>query len=334
MKNKIIPLLLLFYCIGCDSTEDKIQKTWICKYAESYYDGEREITPINSTIFSFKKDTLEITSLSVYGDTERKMNYEVEADTVLLFFEESTEKMPIDFISADSLVLSTLASSTDEHLIDKRIYEPLPNYDLAKRQTELFEELITSIYKIGEDTIEFNQQGIITSTKYFQVYSWNLIRYDGELFIDTGYDTPSIHVKSFDEKQVTGIIYGKENRVIEFTKIPIQEKFNLSNLVGKWERFYEGGGPPLPPKSNTITKKFYEQETLYISDTTMFFHHFYKRDTVDIQSSKLKTYIMFYDKRGNLRAWKIQELTKDNLIVEMNPSLSFYGGNATFKRIE
>jgi len=275
------------------------------------------------------------------GYNEQKINYEIETDTLLLFHEKGIEKAQINFISADSLRLSSSISSDNETQTNKkrynRVYEQLPNYHLVERQAELFEELTTSIYKIGEDTLEFSKKGLYAAspTSFHINEFWNLIRYDDELFIvNVGYNVPPIHIKSFNKEKIIGVIYGRENRIIEYTKIPIQEKFNLSNLAGRWERFYEGGGPPLPPEYPQATKKFYEQKTLHISDTTMLSYHFYKRDTVAIQSDKLKNYIIFYDKRGRLQRWKIHELTKNKLTVETNDKLFFEREKATFKRIE
>lgn len=343
MKNKIVPLLLLF-CIGCSSKEDKIQKTWICKYAESYYtvDSTR-ITPLSPTIFSFDKDSVNAVNLPIYGNgyREQKISYKIEADTLLFSHKKGIEKAQINSISADSLILSFSVFSNNDISTNKKqynvVYEQLPNYHLAKRQAELFEELTTSVYKVEDDTLEFNEKGLYIVNESFQVHRlWSLMQYDNELFIvNVGYSTPPIHIKDFNRKEITGIMYGRENRVIEYTKIPVQEKFDLSNLAGKWERFYEGGEPPLPPEYPEATKKIYEQETLHISGTTMLSYHFYKRDTVDIETNKLKTHIVFYDKRENLHEWEIQELTKDKLTVKKDRLSMLLGGQiATFKRIE
>lgn len=216
-------------------------------------------------------------------------------------------------------------------------YLSLPKYNQVKNSSNLYNDLISSSYKIVGDSVRIaflDNNRFVQNQLDFRAGDnqiWTLDSFQNELFLVLSCNLHCaktlFHITKIDNNSFTAFEYGKENKKHTFRKIPKQTEFKPHQLIGKWERQYDTnhqfpqGGKDLElPKSHPFYRKWYDKEHLIFNDSTFLIYSEFRIDTVNWSMNREQDLILFSNLRNytskSKSFWKIIELTKNKLILE------------------
>ena len=329
----IIVVALLF--LGCDSKETELQKTWIGKYR--IYDSKEEgksIVKGPKRIFDFENDTVRFKNLffDFLTDTNKtnSLKYNLSEDWLIVYGENKVDSTYCK-ISKDSLVLKY-----NQEEYEESVFWKLEKYRLAQNKDDFYNYLVSSSFEVFDSIrVEFceNSSMIVSDFNFRMGYNqyWRIEKFKDELFLLTdGLSGFALHLMEFNQSGFTGIIHGRENKQVEFKKLPKDKIFQIENLLGEWEEYRgENMPPPPPPPPPHKNKVFFEKEFLSITDSTIQQHNFYRIDTLEWQSNRENDLIVFPESRLPLkeRHWKIKLLNKNELVIERKSNRMNHLGN-------
>lgn len=322
LKTSSLFIVISLSILSCQSSNNKIQKTWISKYDVFYSESEGEMIGEFALrkIIQFRQDSILIKqfNFNCFEEEEGTKLMHYKRKDNLIFMDKDT--FNLIGIYPDSLIMS-LQSNYPERII----YEKLDRYEQAKRENELIKLLTTHTFTTQNDTIkiEFRKNGTYVSPSFnFGEGSnqcWMIDKFEDELFIVfDGFLGAAVQIKSFNDHQIIGKIYYIENIEVTWNKIDPEVGYELSDLIGNWEKLEIPPLPPPPPVGDDII--YYEKEVLKISEHQIMNFEGYRKDTLDWEFNREKNImILNSDLKVRFRVGKqfnIKSLENDTLILE------------------
>ena len=329
MKLHFVKILLIFIICGCGtSNKEKIQKTWIGKYNVLNVGTKNERLGHNGVRSILKFEEEQLTTKRFHDDfitdsnEEVSKSYKIKDKKILL----EDDSMLIQTIFEDSLVFFS-----DSY---KVVYEKLQRYNQGQREKELFDFITSNTFSIQEDTvqIEFRKDGTYVSDN-FKVgvgsnQLWMLDKFEDELFLVLdGFWGGAFHIENLDAEKIVSKFYWRENKEIIFKRVNEEIGFEVSQIVGEWERD-EDPMPPLPVLPTE--RKYYNKEFLKISQGEILRFKGYRRDTFQWELNRGRD-IMILDgnrrKYWNPKQWNIFSIENDTLILEREARINLPSGS-------
>lgn len=325
MKSSLLYLFVVLFFFACNTSTQPIEKTWISKY-RIYHAGKHN-EHISSGglkfLFRFDEDSLGFNDFQFMGASDKgemKFKYRIH-DTTLFLFDfnsEGIDTIPIS-LNDSQLVLQESPSL-------KTVFGILPTYNQAKEQQKLFNYLTSFTYKIVTDSFEVvyefqKDYTTFNTTVHSNLFIknmgyWKWTQSGTELFLelDDLYGN-MLHIKTITEKEIKGVIYGKENREVSLERVLPQNKFNPVHLIGEWEEIIDYPLPP-PPPPPPPGRKYYEKEILKISEKELIRHRFLGSDTVQWKMNRLNDKLFIPKYIDELGAWAIEKLDAEYLTIK------------------
>lgn len=338
MKSHLLYLSFLLLLISCNTSPKTIEKTWIGKY-HVYNEGKAdEFVDFSASkgLIRFDKDSVIINDfqfIDVAGREEERFKYKLDDNRNLVLFNFNSDGIDSMFISLnDSQLILRKPPNT------KFCFEVLPIYNQAKEKQKLLDSLTSYTYKIVMDTFEVfyefqKDYTTFNTTAHSNVFLrnrsyWRWTQSGTELFLklDDFYGN-TLHIKSISEKEIKGVTYGKENRVVSLERVLPQHKFNPVHLIGEWEEIVDYPLPPPPPPPPAGTK-YYEKEILKISEKELIRHRFLGSDTVQWKMNRLNDKLFIPKYINELGAWAIEKLDAEYLTIKRK---WIYSGGLSFR---
>ena len=186
--NRILQIIvILLFTSGCNSKKDELQQNWIGKY--SVHNAGTEDESLGSGlrgIFKFEKDSVRIKKFyfDFLSDTNdiHTAEYNLENGLIFLIDEEKTDTIGFD-LSKDSLSFNYF-----DHYERRSVFERLPKYNLAYKESEIYEFLISSSFEMLDSIrVEFRNNGRLIIPNFdFSLGDnqiWMIDKFEDELFL-------------------------------------------------------------------------------------------------------------------------------------------------------
>ncbi len=328
MRILIILLFLAINISGCQFFTPSIDGKWTLKYtSESLDDGLswKDQKVKNNIVWSFDKDSLieKMFDYENHQGRERTAHCIKEGSDVFLYFKGFNVIFEIVTLTEKELIVM-IKSDTE---LNKAVFEKLKNFKQSKNIEKLEKQLKSTVYKdclSSTDSvwIEFgDNQRFYTSELLSYLtsdQSWNIQTFEDELFliIDDLWDV-IIHISAISDHKITGLVYGKENRNIEYNKIKKTPYFDINQLAGEWEEIDVEDIPR--PSWVEKSKKHYPKENLRFAKDTIFQSKFFKTDTTIWTTNSFQNQIIFPNMWGvykhQNRKWIIEHLSEKKMTI-------------------
>jgi hypothetical protein len=212
---------------------------------------------------------------------EEKGKYSIEGEKLIFSLEDQSDTFKINLFKKNKLELSGSFKDYNNYGVRNRLenvkYIRIPKYKQSKNEAKLTGLLNENLYQLKTKFIDEQLKIEFFNNNRFQLsamqgyrtqsHVWYLKKHGKELFLIFDSVSPyPLHIKKITEKEITGILHGKEN--IEFKLIKTSIKQDLKNiyLQGKWEEKSPKSSkfPPPPPTPPPPTGSFYEKEIIEI----------------------------------------------------------------------
>lgn len=327
--------------LGCNSKNQKLQGLWIGKYSVHHPDTQDEsIGDGQRRLLNFENDQLAIKNfhfdfLTDINDTDI-VDYETQNDKIILIGEDRVDTINYSFSERKLLLANTQDNPRQS------FFEKLPRTELATRESEFKELLLSSSFEIFDSIrIEFKYDGRLIIPNYdFHVGDnqlWMVDEYERELFLVVdGLFGFLLHVNEFDNDGFRGTIYGNKNREVFFKKLPLELKFEVKNLMGEWIEFRAKNiSVPPPPIILQEERDYFEREQLLITDSTLRKSIFFRVDTMKWETNREQDLIILpnLDLPIRQKKWKIISLSEDELIIERIQRIRDVNGNQIERKV-
>ena len=249
--NRILQIVgILLLLNGCYSRENDLQKNWIGKYSAHDASTEGEsISRVERRILKFKNDSLTIKKFyyDFISDTSytHTSAYDLENNLLIVFDKDKRDTIKIELFK-DSIALVYYDSS-------RSVFEKLPKYELASKESELYEFLISSSFEMLDSIrVEFRENAtlIIPNINVFlgDNQIWMIDKFEEELFlVIDGIFGFVLQISEINSDNFRGTIYGKPNKEIVFRKLTNKTQFEIEKLAGEWIEVIDKSNPPPPP---------------------------------------------------------------------------------------
>lgn len=321
MKISSFITLIIILLFSCGTDEYKIQKAWIGKYEVQYSgaQGEQISKTALRQIIQFDQDSLVIKRFPFNffnGESSKRTSqaYKILDNQILT----AQDTFNIQNVFSDGLIISF-----DSEYTKRIVYEELVRYNQAERANELIDFLISNTFTTQKDTtiMEFRKNWSYVSPSFNfgagSNQSWMIDTFENELFLvfDGSYGA-AIQIKDFNNNQVVGKIYYKDNIEVIWNKFENEKGFEISQIIGEWERIQE----PMPQPPIGDGKKYYDKEFLRITRNEIIRYEGFRRDSISWEFNRGKNIIILpdYDTVRNRlgRQWNIKSIESDTLTLE------------------
>jgi hypothetical protein len=334
--NRILHISgLLLLLTGCNSINNDLQQNWIGKYTIHQANSKDEsISRGKRQILKFENDSLRIKNFyfDFILDTNdtRTSAYHLEDDLLFISSKGQSDTLKIE-LTKDSFVLNYL----DSYPI-KAVFEKLPAYQLASRELELYNFLISSSFKMLDSVrVEFKDDGELILPNFDFLLGdnqfWMIDKYDEELFlVIDGIWGFVLHISELDSDYFKGTIYGHKDKQVVFKRLLNESKFNIKDLQGEWIELSDENNPPPPPPPILDEKRaFFEKEHLHFNNSILIKKSFFRVDTIEWETNREQDLILFPELNVPIlqKKWKIISLSHDKLTIERTTRIRNENGN-------
>lgn len=329
MKRILQIIGILIFLNGCNSRENGVQQNWIGKYSVHHANTKDEsISNGQRSIFKFEKDRLTVKKFyfDFISDTNDiyTTKYNLDNNSILVSNEGKRDTFKFE-LSDDSLSLSYF-----NYYERKSVFEKLPEYRLAYKESELYDFLISSSFVMLDSIrVEFRDNGRLIIPNFdFSLGDnqfWMIDKFEEELFLVVdGLFGFVLQLSEINTDNFKGTIYGNQNKVIVFNKKPDETKFEIEDIIGDWVEFRdENIPPPPPPPIFDEERKFFEKEELSFNENTIIKRSFFRIDTIKWETNREQDLILLpeLDMPIRKRKWKIVSLNDRKLIIDRIPRI-------------
>jgi hypothetical protein len=340
--NRILQIIIiLLFISGCNSKKDELQQNWIGKYSVHHADTEDEsISSGLRSIFKFEKDSVRIKNFyfDFLTDTNdvHSIKYYINKDLILLIEEGKKDTFNYE------LSKGSLSLNYSDSYARRSVFEKMPEYDLANKESEFYELLVSSSFEIFDSVrVEFRDNSRLIIPNFDFSFGdnqfWMIDKYEGELFLVVdGFFGFVLQVSKINTDSFKGIIYGNQNKEIVFKKLSNEAKFKIEELNGEWVEFIDENIslPPRPPIFDE-ERDFFEREQLYFGDSIIIKKKFFRIDTIKWETNREQDLILLpeLDLPIRKKKWKIISLDDKKLTIDRIPRIRNMNGNQIERKI-